>query len=144
MQSTLNQSVIVEEIENLTYTLVDAINDRDWSPERWSFVAPGFTIKPGAMTRPTESGNTHVSLDEWLDTWKSFAKKKPNCHLQVADISAVVNDKIGTAETLFNIEVSGVYPGITTRVVCILAFQWMKPGKWVPVRHGGLSGADGI
>ncbi|KAK4616336.1 hypothetical protein CLAFUW4_10521 [Fulvia fulva] len=144
MQSTLNQAAIVEEIEGLTHQLVEAINDRDWTASRWSFVAPTFMIKPRSMTRPTEGGSTHVTLDEWLDTWKMFAKKNPNFSLQVADISAVVNDKMGTAETLFNIAVSGVYPGIVTKVVCVLACQYMRPGKWVPVRHEGLSGADVI
>ncbi|EME38170.1 hypothetical protein DOTSEDRAFT_75985 [Dothistroma septosporum NZE10] len=96
------------------------------------------------MTQTSLDGNSHVSLDQWLDTWKRFAKKNPKYCLKTADVSVVVNDKIGTAETLFNIEVSGVYDGLTTRVVCILAFQWMRPGRWVPVRHEGLSGADVI
>lgn len=87
-----------------------------------------------------KGGEKALSIQEWLPVVRRLAKASPNFHFRMFDnITTVVDERAGTAESVMNVELSGVFEGIVRQSVVGFGFV-RREGRWEAVRMGAYAG----
>lgn len=128
-----------KQCEEIISQFLQALNGQQFDITTWSRIAPNVRVAWGILYLQKD-GNKTLSLHEWLPAVRLFAKDSPNFHFHISNLTTMVDEKAGTAESLLNVELSGVFQGIVRQSVAGFGFV-RKDGMWEAVRHGAFAGS---
>ena len=132
------QSEARTQCEEIITDFLHALNGRDFSLTTWNRIAPNLRVDWGILflQRPDSE---MLPLHEWLISLRSFAKVSPKYHFEISNLTTLVDEKAGTAESLLNVELSGVFEGSVRQSVAGFGFVKVEE-SWEAVRHGAFAG----
>ena len=123
----------------MIYRILNALNSRDFSAATWEFVPATFTVDTWAVLKPQNEDSQTMVLREWLESVKRFGNEHPDYHFRILDLTTTVDEAAGSAETILNVQLSGIYSGVVSSSVANFTFHLTEDG-WRPVRHVALAG----
>ena len=136
-----SQQAIAERCESTVHRILHALNAKDFSASTWEFMPPEFTVETWAVLQPEHEDNNTMVLHQWLKSVSKFAAAHPDYHFEISDLATTINEEACTAESILNVKVSGMYPGVLRKSVASFVFHLID-GKCIPVKHVALAGHD--
>lgn len=137
--SNTPKSASVEACEAILDRFLAALNAQDFSLDTWNRIAPNLRVAWGVLDW-SKDRDKDLPLHEWLQAMQVFAQRAPHYRFEVWNVTTVVDEQMGTAESLMNVKSVGVYPGIVRTAVSGFSFVRTE-GKWEAVRHGAFPGS---
>lgn len=115
-----------------------ALNAQDFSLDTWNDIAPNLRVAWGVL-KWQEDRDKDMPLAEWLEAMREFARKMPHYRFSTSNITTVVDEQAGTAESLMNVQSYGMFPGVQREAVSGFFFVRTN-GEWEAIRHGAFPG----
>lgn len=92
---------------------------------------------------PHTSDSDIHSRSDWLDSYRKFAAENPEYFVEIASISASVNEKNGTATVWLLLKVTG-HPNTLQRENVTISHWKRKQGQWRAYKQTGMRGFGGL